>query len=240
MWNLSESKKIKKRKSESYLKFKTNKQHETSYTAFSQYWPPRSSRKESNMTKQTKIKIVEGNLLHQNVEVIVNAWNRNFIPHWLLVPQGVSKSIRRAAGTMPFRELSRYGLLPLGGAVLTTAGRLPFKGIIHVAGIGLCWTSSEKAIRFSVINALGLANGRFHSLAFPLIGAGTGGMTPKQVETIMIETIKKSEFVGEITIVRFKNKSKVSSNGMFCMDWLMNNIFRKIFKKMAKRNGCNT
>lgn len=33
----------------------------------------------------------------------------------------------------PFRELGRYGAMPLGSAVLTGAGRLPFKGIIHVA-----------------------------------------------------------------------------------------------------------
>jgi O-acetyl-ADP-ribose deacetylase (regulator of RNase III) len=43
--------------------------------------------------------IVEGDLLHQNVEVIVNAWNRNIIPWWLLLPQGVSGAIKKAAGT---------------------------------------------------------------------------------------------------------------------------------------------
>lgn len=41
-----------------------------------------------------KIKVVEGNLLTQPVEVIVNAWNRNFIPWWLLLPQGVSGAIK--------------------------------------------------------------------------------------------------------------------------------------------------
>jgi O-acetyl-ADP-ribose deacetylase len=30
--------------------------------------------------------VVEGNLLNQPVEVIVNAWNRNLIPWWLLLP----------------------------------------------------------------------------------------------------------------------------------------------------------
>ncbi len=34
------------------------------------------------------IRIVEGDLLDQDVEVIVNAWNRNIIPWWLLLPQG--------------------------------------------------------------------------------------------------------------------------------------------------------
>jgi hypothetical protein len=39
------------------------------------------------------INVVEGDLLEQRVEVIVNAWNRNIIPWWLLLPQGVSGAI---------------------------------------------------------------------------------------------------------------------------------------------------
>ena len=38
--------------------------------------------------------VVQGDLLDQDVDVIVNAWNRNIIPRWLLLPQGVSKAIR--------------------------------------------------------------------------------------------------------------------------------------------------
>ena len=103
------------------------------------------------------LSVKDGDLLDQPVEVIVNAWNRNVIPWWLLLPQGVSGAIKRRAGYGPFRELSRKGVLALGAAVLTGAGRLPFRGIIHVAGIGLLWTSSETSIRASVRNALALA-----------------------------------------------------------------------------------
>ena len=41
------------------------------------------------------IRIVNGDLLDQDVEVIVNSWNRNIIPWWLLIPQGVSGAIKR-------------------------------------------------------------------------------------------------------------------------------------------------
>ena len=78
-------------------------------------------------------RIVHGDLLDQPAQVLVNAWNRNIIPWWLLLPQGVSGGIRRRAGCAPFRELGRMGPIPLGGAVLTGAGRLPFKALIHVA-----------------------------------------------------------------------------------------------------------
>ena len=42
--------------------------------------------------------IVEGDLLKQSVEVIVNSWNKNFIPFWLLLPQGVSGQIKKEGG----------------------------------------------------------------------------------------------------------------------------------------------
>jgi O-acetyl-ADP-ribose deacetylase (regulator of RNase III) len=88
------------------------------------------------------IRIVNGDLLDQDVEVIVNSWNRNIIPWWLLIPQGVSGAIKRKGGLQPFLEVARAGPIPLGDAVLTSAGRLPFKGIIHVAGINLLWRAS--------------------------------------------------------------------------------------------------
>jgi len=150
------------------------------------------------------IEIVEGDLLEQPVEVIVNAWNRNFIPWWLLLSQGVSGAIKRRAGYKPFIELRRYGVLSLGQAVLTSSGRLPYLGIIHVAGIGYTWRASEYSIRESVKNALRLAAGRFHSIAFPLIGAGTGSFSHARSEKIMIAQIEEASFDGNIIIVKFK------------------------------------
>jgi len=71
-----------------------------------------------------RLRVCHGDLLEQPVEVIVNAWNRNFIPWWLLLPQGVSGAIKKRAGYAPFRELARAGVLPLGGAARRT-GLLP-------------------------------------------------------------------------------------------------------------------
>ena len=155
------------------------------------------------------ITTTDGDLLDQPVEVIVNAWNRNIIPWWLLLPQGVSGAIKRRAGYGPFNELSRKGILPLGGAVITGAGRLPFRAIIHVAGIGFLWMASEQSIRQSVSNALSLAIvHEFRSIAFPLIGAGTGGGRPHQVQALMEDEIMKSNYPGEVVIVRFKKTSE--------------------------------
>ena len=150
-------------------------------------------------------RIVEGDLLDQDVDAIVNSWNRNLIPWWLLLPSGVSGAIKKRAGMAPFRELARHGLLPLGGAVLTSAGRLPHKAIIHVAGIGLLWIASEHSVRASVRNALALAQS-YKSIAFPLIGAGVGGGAEERVLRWMRDELAQASFPGEVRIVRYRIK----------------------------------
>jgi O-acetyl-ADP-ribose deacetylase (regulator of RNase III) len=150
------------------------------------------------------LEIVTGDLLDQAVEVIVNAWNRNIIPWWLLIPQGVSGAIKRRGGLQPFKELARKGAMPLGTAVLTGAGRLPFKGIIHVAGISMLWRSSETSIRDSTTNALRLAAEHgFESVAMPLIGAGTGGGDEPTVQGYIEEQVRASTYPGRVVVVRY-------------------------------------
>jgi O-acetyl-ADP-ribose deacetylase (regulator of RNase III) len=148
------------------------------------------------------INIIHGDVLTQEVDVIVNPWNRNFIPWWLLLPQGVSGAIKKKAGFRPFVELSKVGILPLGGAVLTSAGKLPYKGIIHVAGLNAFWVSTEKSIRQSVRSAMQIVNEQgFQSVAFPLIGAGTGGKKAELVHQWIIETLNEQPTNAEITVV---------------------------------------
>jgi O-acetyl-ADP-ribose deacetylase (regulator of RNase III) len=149
-------------------------------------------------------KIVDGDLLDQPVEAIVNAWNRNIIPWWLLIPQGVSGAIKRRAGLAPFREVARHGPIALGEAVATGAGRLPFKRIIHVAGINLLWRASEASIRGSVASALRVAREHtIRSLALPLIGAGSGGFDAARVLAVMTEALADQPDDIETIVVRF-------------------------------------
>jgi O-acetyl-ADP-ribose deacetylase (regulator of RNase III) len=152
-----------------------------------------------------KIEVVEGDLLDQRVDAIVNAWNRNVLPWWLLLPQGVSGAIKRRAGLEPFKALARMPAIPLGGAVHTGAGRLPFKAIIHVAGINLLWRASKQSIHDSVVNAVALASTLdVKSLAFPVIGAGSGSFKADEAERIMLDGIASLESELAITVVRFK------------------------------------
>ena len=151
--------------------------------------------------------VVAGDLLDQQVEVIVNAWNRNIIPWWLLLPQGVSGAIKRRGGLAPFKELGRHGPLPLGAAVLTGAGRLPYLGIIHVAGINMLWRASEGSVRGSVRSAMRIVEEEgFVSVAFPIIGAGSGGFDQTRALELMCDELEALSSPSDVTIVRFEQR----------------------------------
>jgi O-acetyl-ADP-ribose deacetylase (regulator of RNase III) len=149
--------------------------------------------------------VVDGDLLDQQADVIVNAWNRNIIPWWLLIPQGVSGAIKRRAGKAPFRELARHGPMALGSAVLTSAGRLPYAGIIHVAGIDMLWRASERSICDSVRNAVSVAreSGMWH-VAMPVIGAGSGGFGEARALALIVRTLGELPEYGRATVVRYR------------------------------------
>lgn len=150
------------------------------------------------------VKIVEGDLLDQPTESIVNPWNRNIIPWWLLIPHGVSGAIKKRAGLNPFIQLGKMGPIPLGHAVVTESGKLPFKCLIHVASIDPFWRASERSIQDSVVNAMNLAgNEGLKSVAFPVLGAGSGGFASDEAEAIMIRTFDRISSPIEVLVVRF-------------------------------------
>ena len=146
--------------------------------------------------------IVEGDILDQPVDVIVNAWNRNIIPWWLLLPQGVSGAIKKQGGHKPFKELRRYGPIPLGGAVETSAGNLKYKAIIHVAGINVLWYATRYSIQTSVINAMKIVNAKhYNSVAFPIIGSGSGNRNKDKALSIMLEAFEVTETDSDVRII---------------------------------------
>ncbi|MDO3386333.1 macro domain-containing protein [Gilvimarinus sp. SDUM040013] len=151
-----------------------------------------------------KVTIIDGDLLEQDVEVIVNSWNRNIIPWWLLLPQGVSGAIKKRGGTKPFKEVAKFGPIPLGQARVTGSGNLKFKGIIHVAGINMFWFATEYSVRESVKNAMALVNELgFESVAFPLIGAGSGNRGEAWSQRIMEQAFSEITTNARMYIVKF-------------------------------------
>jgi putative ATPase len=116
--------------------------------------------------------VVVGDLLAEPVDAIVNAANGH-----LAHGGGVAAAIARAAGDALEEEGDRIvhtrGPIPIGDAVVTTAGRLPFKGVIHAVGPHLGVGQEEDRLA----QALGSAFLRAHergwgSLSFPAVSSG--------------------------------------------------------------------
>lgn len=151
-------------------------------------------------------KIVKGNLLEQNVEVIVNSWNRNIIPFFLLLPQGVSGAIKKQIGSKPFFELMKLGPIPSGGVKKTNSyGLNNFKYIFHVAGINMFWFATEYSIKESIKNSMELAKElNINSIAFPLIDSGSGNRSKEIVKKIMLDTFNDLNYDIEVIIVEYK------------------------------------
>lgn len=95
--------------------------------------------------------------------------------------------------------------MPLGSAVLTGAGRLPFRGIIHVAGIDMLWRASEGSIRGSVRSAMEIVRREdFASVAFPIIGSGSGGVDEERALDLMADELERLETKAEVLVVRYQ------------------------------------
>lgn len=116
--------------------------------------------------------VVQGNLLEEPVDAIVNAAN-GMLAHG----GGVAGIIARAAGPTLVEESERIvrerGALPTGSAVITTAGRLPFQGVIHAVGPRHGEGDEERKLIAALRAAFGLARDRgWTSVSFPAVSSG--------------------------------------------------------------------
>ena len=69
----------------------------------------------------------------------------------------------------------------------------------------MLWRSSERSIRDAVRNSMAIAKEKgYRSIAFPLVGAGSGGGSPAKVLEYMRDELRSIEFDGEVRIVRYR------------------------------------
>lgn len=154
---------------------------------------------------KNKLIIKEGNIFNENVDAIVNPWNMNYIPFFLLYTHGLSGQIKKKAGYKPFWLLLKKGIISPGEAVITNGGNLNLK-IIHVAGLKWYWLSSLKIVENCTINALSLAKkNKIKTIAFPLIGTGVGRLNKDEVLNIMSETILNTNNNLIVTLVKYRD-----------------------------------
>lgn len=116
--------------------------------------------------------VVVGDLLYEPVDCIVNAANGG-----LSHGGGVAAAIAEAAGPKLEEECERIihsqGRIPVTKSVVTTAGNLPFKGVIHAVGPRMGEGDEERKLARTLMLAFVQAHEReWTSLAFPGISSG--------------------------------------------------------------------
>ena len=163
------------------------------------------------MLKQ--ISILKGDITQIAVDAIINAANTS-----LLGGGGVDGAIHRRGGAAILAECqkirAKQGGCAVGEAVITTAGNLPAKYVIHT--VGPTWLNGEKnepillenAYRnsFKLADHLGLK-----TIAFPNISTGIYRF-PKQLAAqiafkVINDELKQSQSVQEVVFVCFDDEN---------------------------------
>lgn len=131
------------------------------------------------------MRIVVGDITKISADAIVNAANTK-----LQHGGGVAAAIIRAGGEIIQEESNKIGWCDIGKAVVTGAGNLPAKCVIHVPTID--YTGGKRTtleeIKKSVLAALEIAkNTGCKSVTFPLLGAGVVGLPSVEVAKVMKE-----------------------------------------------------
>jgi len=123
-----------------------------------------------------------------NVDAIINAANA-----YLAGGGGVDGAIHDAAGAGLMRELSeRYDGCPTGSAVITGAGRLRARYVIHAVGPRMGEGDEDKKLASAVRAALALADRRgMRSIALPAISTGVFGFPMERAARITLTEIHR-------------------------------------------------
>jgi O-acetyl-ADP-ribose deacetylase (regulator of RNase III) len=152
-----------------------------------------------------------GDITQQAVDAVVNAANRT-----LLGGGGVDGAIHRAGGALILEECgelrrTRYKEgLPTGEAVITGAGALPARYVIHT--VGPIWGSEggreSELLASCYRNSLALAVERgLETLAFPSISTGAYSFPREEAAAVssaaIAEFLKGDDSIREVRLVFF-------------------------------------
>ncbi|XP_053327586.1 protein mono-ADP-ribosyltransferase PARP14 [Spea bombifrons] len=140
------------------------------------------------------IAVYKGDLSGHHVDAVVNAANED-----LKHIGGLALALLRASGPKLQADSDRIvrenGHLSAGDAVVTEAGNLPCKQVIHA--VGPRWNSSaalkcERLLRKAIGRSLELATDGGHaSIAIPAVSAGIFGFPLKQCVENIIESVRE-------------------------------------------------
>ena len=130
------------------------------------------------------LELVDGDITEMQTDAIVNAANAQ-----LILGGGVAGAIRRKGGPAIQEECNKIGSTFVGGAVITTAGNLKAKYVIHAAGPRMGEGNEDEKLKNATLNSLKLADEKnIKSISFPAISSGIFGFPIQRCAEIMLRT----------------------------------------------------
>ncbi|GAA4164177.1 O-acetyl-ADP-ribose deacetylase [Chryseobacterium ginsenosidimutans] len=160
-----------------------------------------------------KIELIKGDITKIQADAIVNAANSS-----LLGGGGVDGAIHRAGGKQILDECieirNKQGKCKTGEAVITTAGNLPAKYVIHT--VGPVWNNDEvkssELLANCYKNSLKLAESLdVKTIAFPNISTGIYRFPKKLAGEIAVREVQnfQSEIIEKVVFVCFDNENEM-------------------------------
>lgn len=160
----------------------------------------------------TRVVLVQGDITKQGVDAVVNAANSS-----LMGGGGVDGAIHRAGGARILEEckaiVAKAGRLPPGQAVVTTAGDLPARHVIHT--VGPVWQGGGRGEPEALASAyreclrLGEETG-LKSIAFPSISTGAYGYPVAEAAALALRTVaehlRSGSGLAEVRFVLFSRR----------------------------------
>lgn len=135
------------------------------------------------------LSVVDGDITQLDVDAIANAANNH-----LWMGAGVAGAIKRAGGEEIEREAVALGPIEVGDAVVTGAGRLRARWIIHGAVMGQDLHTSASLVERTTARCLEVADDLgARSLALPAFGTGVGGFPLAECARIMVGVARAYE-----------------------------------------------
>jgi len=137
--------------------------------------------------KNSKIRLVQGDITELETDAIVNAANTK-----LILGSGVAGAIRSKGGPIIQEECNRIGGTFVGCAVITSGGNLKAKYVIHAVGPRMGEGNEEPKLKNAILNSLKLMDKHnLKTIAFPAISTGIFGYPIERAARIMINTTKE-------------------------------------------------
>ncbi|MGA2324224.1 MAG: macro domain-containing protein [Sedimentisphaerales bacterium] len=130
------------------------------------------------------LELLDGDITEMDTDAIVNAANAQ-----LVLGGGVAGAIRQKGGPAIQQECDKIGGTFVGGAVITTGGKLKAKYVIHAVGPRMGEGNEDTKLKNATLNSLKLADKHnLKSISFPAISAGIFGFPIDRCAEIMLRT----------------------------------------------------